>query len=510
MHAIAVTEYGAITTLKTVDVPKPSSPQGHDLVVRIKACSVNPVDTKVRAGTYDDYPDYYERTPKLPQILGFDGAGVIESVGPQVTHFKPGDEIYYAGSPIRQGSNAEFQLVDSRAVALKPKSLDWGQAAAMPLTWITAYEALVERMEIQKGENAGILIINGAGGVGSVASQIARHVLNLPVVITTASRDETVRFSKDVGGATHTVNHHEDIAAQVEQLNLDVPIKYIFITHTPTSAYLAPAAKICAPFGKVCSIVQDKEMPMYGTEFMAKSLTFVWALLGTKPYYGVDVESHGRILSDLAEMLDKGTVKCHCTQKLKVDEKGKGARRLEKLRWTMTVISGGTATIRFGVADAADWAEGKYEPGERGEEGEEGGVEIKAGLGDVFIVPAGVSHKTFLPEMSASASTPPSTLPPEKPQVKELGFWQLGSDEAISDAERATYFDTNINLHGNSELKGTFMMMGAYPRGGQWDFCVGGEHSGKEESVWKVPVPREDPVLGSSKEGVVGIWKEVV
>jgi zinc-binding alcohol dehydrogenase family protein len=335
MHAIAVTEYGPVTNLRTIDIPKPSQPTGHDVLVQVKACSVNPVDTKVRAGTYDDYPDYYERTPKLPQVLGFDAAGVIESVGSDVSDFKAGDEIYYAGSPIRQGSNAEFQLVDSRAVALKPKSLDWGQAAAMPLTWITAWEALVERMEIKENEKAGILIVNGAGGVGSVASQIARHVLKLPVVVTTASRDETVTFSKEVGGATHTVNHHGDIAQQVQDLNLDVPIKYVFITHTPTSGYLAPAAKICAPFGRVCSIVQDREMPMYGTEFMAKSLTFVWALLGTKPYYGVDVESHGKILKDLTKMLDEDTVKCHCMQKLKVDEQG--------VRKAHEIIEGGKA-----------------------------------------------------------------------------------------------------------------------------------------------------------------------
>jgi zinc-binding alcohol dehydrogenase family protein len=323
MHAIAVTEYGPVTNIKAIQAPKPSDPQGHDILVRVKACSINPVDTKVRAGTYDDYPDYYERTPSLPQILGFDGAGVVASVGPDVQDFKAGDEVYYSGSPIRQGSNAEFQLVDSRAVALRPKSLD------------TAYEALVERLEIQRDENAGILIINGAGGVGSVASQIARHVLNLPVVVTTASRDETVKFSKDVGAATHTINHHEDIPTEIEKLKLDVPIKYVFITHTPTSGYLAPAAKICAPFGKVCSIVQDKDIPMYATEFMAKSLTFVWALLGTKPYYGVNVESHGKILKDLARMLDDGTVKCHCTQKLKLDEEG--------VRKAHEIIEGGKA-----------------------------------------------------------------------------------------------------------------------------------------------------------------------
>ncbi|KAF1949870.1 hypothetical protein CC80DRAFT_520309 [Byssothecium circinans] len=226
--------------------------------------------------------------------FAFDGAGVIESIGPSVQCFKAGDEIHYSGSPIRQGSNAEFQLVDSRSVALKPKSLSFAQAAAMPLTWITDWEALVERLEIQKEENAGILIINGAGGVGSVASQIARRVLNLPVVINTTRREETTQFSKDI-----------------QDLKLDVPIKYVFITHTPISGYLAPAAKIWAPFGKVCSIVQDIEMPMYGTEFTAKSLTFVRALLGTN-----------RIMGELGRLLDQGVVRCHLRQTLRMDEEG--------------------------------------------------------------------------------------------------------------------------------------------------------------------------------------------
>lgn len=322
MRAIAVTQYGSVTNLDDIEVPKPGPPEGYDMLVRIKACSVNPVDTKVRAGTYDDYPDYYERTPPLPQTLGFDAAGIVEAVGPKVRYFEVGDDVFYAGSPIRQGSNAEFQLVDSRSVALKPNRLDFAKSAAMPLTWITAWEALVERMGIKKGAEAGILIINGAGGVGSVASQIARTVLKLPVVITTTSREETTKFSKEVGGATHTINHRGDIVKQIEDLKLSVPIKFVFITHTPTSGYLAPVAKICAPFAKVCSIVQDKEMPMYGTEFMAKSMTFVWALLGTKPYYRVDPESHGKILKELARLVDHGEIKCHMTQKLEFNKDG--------------------------------------------------------------------------------------------------------------------------------------------------------------------------------------------
>lgn len=146
---------------------------------RVKACSVNPIDIKVRGHVYDDYPTYYDRVPTPRpgeggyQIIGFDGAGIVEEVGLSVQDFKPGDEVYYAGSPIRHGSNAEHQLVDSRSIALKPKNLDFCEAAAMPLTWITAYEALVERMEIQKGENAGILIVNGAGGECHLTTSVA-------------------------------------------------------------------------------------------------------------------------------------------------------------------------------------------------------------------------------------------------------------------------------------------------------------------------------------------------
>jgi NADPH:quinone reductase-like Zn-dependent oxidoreductase len=134
------------------------------LICRVQACSVNPVDTKVRKGTYDDYPGYSERVPRPYQIIGFDGSGTIEDVGLEVKNFRPGEEVFYSGSPIRHGSNAEFQLVDSRAVGKKPKNLDFVGAAAMPLTYVTAYEALVERMEIKKGDQAAILIINGAGG----------------------------------------------------------------------------------------------------------------------------------------------------------------------------------------------------------------------------------------------------------------------------------------------------------------------------------------------------------
>ena len=218
--------------------------------------------------------------------------------------------------------------------AHKPSNLSFVEAAALPLTYITAYEALVERLAIPKGEQAAVLIVNGAGGVGSAASQIARTVLELPVVITTTSREETTEWSKSMG-ATHTVNHREDIVEQIKALKLEVPLKYVFITHS-TAPYLKPAAEVLAPFAKICSIVQTKEMgEMYGTEMMAKSITFVWCLLGTKPYYGVDLDSHGKILKELKTLVEEGKIKSTLTKTLRLT--------LEGLREGHQTIEGGSS-----------------------------------------------------------------------------------------------------------------------------------------------------------------------
>jgi NADPH:quinone reductase-like Zn-dependent oxidoreductase len=148
----------------------------------------------------------------------------VKKKGPDCSLFSEGDEVFYSGSPVRHGSNAEFQLVDERSVGHKPKRLDMAEAAAMPLTYITAYQALVEQLKIENQEKAALLIINGAGGVGAVASQIARQLLELPAVITTASRPESVDFTKQMG-ATHVLNHRDDLEKQIQNLNLDVPVK---------------------------------------------------------------------------------------------------------------------------------------------------------------------------------------------------------------------------------------------------------------------------------------------
>ncbi|KAK8022030.1 quinone oxidoreductase [Apiospora rasikravindrae] len=327
MRAIGVSQYGPPDNLQSKEIPRPPAPTGRQMRVEIKAVSVNPIDIKVRAGTYDDPPDYYDRVRGLTEganeaqklhVMGYDGAGVVRELGPDVRHFKTGDEIYFLGSPVLQGTYAEELLVDERHAGHKPGSLDFVQAAAMPLTYATAYESLVDRLGIRPNEKAGILVINGGGGMGSVASQIARRVLNLPVVITTASRPETEAFSRDVGGATHVVNHREDIVRQIRDLDLpaDVPLKYAYIT-SRTEQYIAPIADVLAPFGRVCSIVQAK-FDMYGTQFMSKSLSFAWCWLATGAYHGYvndHEEKHHEWYEELASLLDDGTIKCHLTQR---------------------------------------------------------------------------------------------------------------------------------------------------------------------------------------------------
>jgi zinc-binding alcohol dehydrogenase family protein len=326
MRAIGVSSYGGIENLQSRDVPRPPQPQGRQMLVQVKAISVNPVDTKIRKGNYDDAPDYYEhvRPHTLDSqgfhILGYDGAGIVKSIGPEVKDFKPGDEVFYLANIAGQGTNGEEAIIDERHSAHKPRSVDFVQAAVMPLTYGTAYEAMVARMKIPKEERAAILIINGGGGVGSISCQIARHVLKLPVVIATASRPETREFTKE-NGATHVVNHREDIVKQIKDLNvpMDIPLKYAFIT-SRTEQYIKPIGDLLAPFGTVCSIVQAR-FDMYGSQFMSKSLTFVWCWVGTGPFHKYvhdDPDKHHRWYEELAQLMAQGVIKPHLTQRLKL------------------------------------------------------------------------------------------------------------------------------------------------------------------------------------------------
>nr|WP_254682886.1 zinc-binding alcohol dehydrogenase family protein [Phaeobacter inhibens] len=207
MKAVGFTHYLPIeieSAFLDLDIEKPQ-PEGRDVLVSIKAVAVNPVDVKVRAPK--------DKVEETPRIIGYDASGVVEAVGPDVTLFMPGDEVYYAGDITRSGTNAEFHLVDERIVGRKPASLSHAEAAALPLTTITAYEAFFDRLGIDRdGADAGqsILIIGAGGGVGSIGIQLAKQAGLM--VIATASRSETSDWVKSLG-ADHVINHREDIVA---------------------------------------------------------------------------------------------------------------------------------------------------------------------------------------------------------------------------------------------------------------------------------------------------------
>lgn len=276
--------------------PKPGS---HDLLIQIKAISVNPVDYKVRQRIIN---------PQLPpQILGWDAAGVVESVGDNVSLFKAGDRVYYAGDITRSGSNASHQLVEERIVGLMPKSLDFAAAAALPLTGITAWEALFDRLKIDSDHDCGkhILIIGGAGGVGSIAIQLAKQVANLNV-IATASRQESRQWCQSLG-ADKVINHHQDMQTQFQQLNLAAP-DYILCLNS-TDSYFKTMVELVAPQGLICSIVETTQNHNLDT-LKSKSAGFIWEFMFTRSMYKTaDMIKQHEILNSIAHLVDSGKIK---------------------------------------------------------------------------------------------------------------------------------------------------------------------------------------------------------
>ena len=276
-----------IASLNDIELPRPS-PTGHDLLVRVEAVSVNPVDTKQRkAGS------------PTPRVLGWDAAGTVEAVGPDVTLFKPGDAVYYAGDVTRPGCDSEFHLVDERIVGRKPKKLDFAQAAAIPLTAITAWESYFDRMKVQKGRS--ILIIGGAGGVGSIAIQLAK--LAGLRVIATASRPQTIEWCKQLG-ADEVVNHRESLTAQVKK-----PVEYVANFSGDLDSHWPAMAELVAPQGAVVAIVGNaKPLPM--DVVRSKSATMCWELMFTRPRFKTPdmIEQH-RLLDQVADWLDSGKLR---------------------------------------------------------------------------------------------------------------------------------------------------------------------------------------------------------
>lgn len=309
MKAIGLYRYLPIEnpeSLVDVDTAKPIA-EGRDLLVHVKAISVNPVDVKQRVPK--------EQVEKTPRILGWDVAGVVEQVGPDCTLFKVGDEVYYAGTITRPGGDSEFHLVDERLVGNKPKSLDFAQAAALPLTALAAWEALFERLGISLRANDNkqkrILIIGASGGVGSIATQLATFV-GL-TVIGTASRPETVQWANE-HGASYTIDHHKAFASQLKQLDFD-DVDYIFCLNS-TDKHWNDMAEVIAPQGKIASIVETQG-PVNLSALKEKSVTFAWEAMFTRAIYQTPdmIEQH-TILNQLAQLVDEGKIKSTLTEKL--------------------------------------------------------------------------------------------------------------------------------------------------------------------------------------------------
>ncbi|TWA67623.1 zinc-binding alcohol dehydrogenase family protein [Azospirillum baldaniorum] len=301
MRAVAFTRslpIDAPDALIDVERPRPE-PQARDLLVEIKAVSVNPVDTKVRRNM--------PPAPGAMKVLGWDAAGVVVAAGPQATLFKPGDAVFYAGAIDRDGTNAEFHLVDERIVGPKPASLDFAQAAALPLTSITAWEAMFDRLDVRRpvpGAANAILIVGGAGGVGSIAIQLARQLTDL-TVIATASREETQAWCRDLG-AHHVIDHRKPLAAQVEALGIGAPA-FVFSTND-TGAHLPEIAALIAPQGRVALI--DDPAGLDVMVLKRKSVSLHWEFMFTRPVFGTaDIDAQHALLSEVSRLVDAGTVR---------------------------------------------------------------------------------------------------------------------------------------------------------------------------------------------------------
>lgn len=275
-------------------------PGEYDLLVRIKALAVNPVDYKIRQNSAKDL------VLDDPKVIGWDAVGVVESVGSKVSLFSIGDEVYYAGDLNRQGCNAEYQTVDERIVGKKPTSLSNEEAAAMPLTGLTAWEILFDRMRISKERDAGksILIIGGAGGVGSVAIQLAKQIAGLKVVAT-ASRPETKRWCEDMG-ADVVVNHHHliDEVRAAGFKDFDFIVDFVDLNE-----YWDRIVELIKPQGHIASITGSSQ-PIALNKLKAKSASFSWELMYTRSMFNTDdmIEQH-HILTKLGKLLDEKIIK---------------------------------------------------------------------------------------------------------------------------------------------------------------------------------------------------------
>jgi NADPH:quinone reductase len=307
MRAIGYQQPGSIDrdeALVNIELPTPT-PIGRDLLVEVKAVSVNTVDIKIRQGAKPD--------PGNWKVLGWDAAGIVTGVGSDVTLFQLGDAVFYAGEIGRPGTNAEYHVVDERIVGMKPKTLDWAAAAALPLTSITAWEMLFDRLDVKKavpGAAPAILIIGGAGGVGSIAIQIARKLTDL-TIIATASRSETIAWVKEMG-AHHVIDHTLPLAEQVAKLGLGAPA-FVFSTNY-TDRHLDAIGELIAPQGRFGLI--DDPAVLDINRFKRKSVSVHWELMFTRSIFNtVDITDQGKLLNEVSRLVDEGVLRTTMTER---------------------------------------------------------------------------------------------------------------------------------------------------------------------------------------------------
>jgi zinc-binding alcohol dehydrogenase family protein len=274
-------------------------PVGRDIRVAVKAISANPVDYKVRKRAEPPAGEF--------KILGFDAAGVVDAVGPDVSLFKPGDEVWYAGSILRQGTNSEFHLVDERIVGHKPKTVSFAQAAALPLTSITAWELLFDRLGVAPGKSVDprtLLIIGGAGGVGSILIQLARRLTGLTVVAT-ASRPESSKWCIDLG-AHHVIDHSKPMKEQIAALA--IPPVALIAALTNTETHFPALADIIAPQGKLGLI--DDPASLNVNLLKGKAASLHWESMFTRSsFQTADMIAQHNLLEDVASLIDTGVLR---------------------------------------------------------------------------------------------------------------------------------------------------------------------------------------------------------
>ncbi|MBT4147284.1 MAG: zinc-binding alcohol dehydrogenase family protein [Gammaproteobacteria bacterium] len=278
-----------------VEIDKPVA-SGRNLLVEVRAVSVNPVDTKVRKRPHPD---------ETWRVLGWDASGVVTAIGDDVSGFAVGDEVYYAGCITKPGSNSEYQLVDERIAAKKPASLGFADAAALPLTTITAWEALFERLGVSKtGADAGksILMIGGAGGVGSIAIQLASKLAGLNI-IATASREESANWCM-ARGADFVINHYEDIPEALVEIG-HAQVDYVLCL-TNIAGYWKTITDVIKPQGKICTIVdffEDSNLDL----LKLKSASFAFEFMFTRSMHQTDdMDEINKLLSETAALIDSG------------------------------------------------------------------------------------------------------------------------------------------------------------------------------------------------------------